>query len=187
MEELQLTQEQQESNAKTGLLTFWLRMVGWLATGLGAPITTFSIKFGLFNSYGYETMTDELGNVTGTKIAINGWGIVSIILVIFTISSILKEVIEAYSNEYTLAKQCLVGIKNKILPIAILLALCYCLKSCLDQAIFCLTVIGIAQIAAIPLNPLPQWKWNKLHKEDYSDLLTGLTTFIRKQNKKGGK
>lgn len=169
--------------ARKRLLVFWLRMVGWLATGVAAPITVFSIKFGLFNKYGYQVTTDELGNVTGMHVAVNGWGIVSCCLIGFTIISILNEIIDAYSKKYSLTKQILVGIKNRIIPLAIIFVICWFLKGCVEQIMFCVITIGIAQLAAIPLNPLPEWKARVRGEEDYSDIITGLAKIIRERSK----
>jgi hypothetical protein len=171
--------------ARKELLVFWARMIGWLVAGVGAPITVFSLKFGLFNEYGYEVTTDELGNVTGSHIALNGWGIISVCLIGFAAISILSEIIDAYSHKYSFTKQCLVGLKNKILPIAIALGICFYLKGTIEQIIFCLEIIGLSQIAAIPLNPMPKWKSEKKGEEDYSDIITGLRTFLRRKNKEG--
>ena len=173
--------------ARKELLTFWARMIGWLAAGVGAPITVFALNFGLFNEYGYEVTTDELGNVTGSHIALNGWGIVSACLIGFTIFSILSEIIDAYSNKYSFTKQCLVGLKNKILPIAIALGVCFYLKGVIEQIIFCLEVIGLSQIAAVPLNPMPKWKAEKKGEEDYSDIITLLPKYLRSKMRKGVK
>lgn len=184
-------EETEESvEARKKLLIFWARMIGWLAAGVGAPITTFSIKFGLFNTYGYQLTTDELGNVTGSYIALNGWGLISCILLGAAALSIISEIIDAYTNTYSLTKQCLMGLKNRIIPIAIAIGACYYLKGVMEQVIFCLMVIGISQIAAIPLNPMPEWKYRKKGVEDYSDVLTGLRTFLKdyiKKDKKGDK
>jgi len=179
-------EELEQKEARKGLLIFWARMLGWLATGLGAPIATFAIKFGLFDKGGYSEVTDEMGNVVSSYIALNGWGIVSCVLIGFTAISILKEVIDAYSKKYSLAKQCLVGIKNKIIPIVIAIVICYYLRGVLDQIIFCLMVIGISQIVAIPLNPLPQWKSKKKGEEDYSDLISGALGLIKEARAKKG-
>ena len=182
------SEETKESvEARKRLLVFWARMIGWLAAGVGAPITTFALKFGLFTKYGYEVTTDELGNVTGSHIAINGWGIVSIVLIGAAVLSIISEIIDAYSHKYSLTKQCLVGLKNRIIPIAIAIGVCFYLKGVIEQIIFCLTVIGISQLAAIPLNPMPEWKSRVKGEEDYSDIITGLRTFLKSRNKKGDK
>lgn len=189
-EEINTTQEAQSDEtsesvaARKRLLVFWLRMLGWLATGVATPITVFSIKFGLFTEYGYQVTTDELGNVTEMHVALNGWGIVSCFLIGFTIISILNEIIDAYSKKYSLTKQILVGIKNRIIPIAIAVAICFFLKGCLEQIIFCLSTIGIAQLAAIPLNPLPEWKSRVRNEEDYSDVISGLAKLIKERLKK---
>lgn len=172
--------------ARKELLIFWLRMIGWAAAAVAAPITTFSIKFGLFTEYGYQVTTDDLGNVTGMKVALNGWGIVSILLIAFAIISVLNEVIDAYAKKYSYAKQILLGIKNKIVPIAVAIGVCYFLKGVVDQIIFCLTTIGICQLAATALNPLPEWKSKKKGEEDYSDLISLLPKYIRSKMKKEG-
>jgi len=180
--------ETEESvSARKRLLIFWARMIGWLAAGVGAPITTFAIKFGLFTEYGYTVTTDELGNVTGSHIAINGWGIVSIILIGAAALSIINEIVDAYSKKYSFTKQCLVGLRNRIIPIAIAIGVCFYLKGVIEQIIFCLTVIGISQIAAIPLNPMPEWKSRVKGEEDYSDIITGLRAFLKAHSKKGEK
>ena len=177
---------EEEVKAKHDLLIFWLRMVGWLATGVGAPITVFAIKFGLFNEYGYAITTDDLGNVTGMHVALNGWGIVSVILITWALSQIISEIIDAYTNKYSFTKQVLMGIKDKIIPLVIAIGVCVFLKGCIDQVIFCLVTIGISQLAAIALNPLPKWKYEKKGVEDYHDLLSGLTQLL-KERKKGAK
>jgi hypothetical protein len=181
-----------ETHATVGfrkdLLIFWLRMVGWLITGVAVPITVFSINFGLFTEYGYQITTDELGNVTSMNIALNGWGIISAVLIGFTAISICNEVIDAYSSKYSLTKQILVGITSKLIPLLIGIVVCVFLKGCLDQIIFCLSTIAISQLAAIPLNPLPKWKAEKKDEEDYSDLITGLRKLLKLlKSKKGEK
>lgn len=174
-------------SARKELLIFWLRMLGWFTTGVVAPITVFSIKFGLFTEYGYQITTDELGNVTGAHIALNGWGIISVLLLGFAALSIINEIIDAYSKKYSFTKQCLIGLRNRIIPLAIAIGVCFYLKNSIEQIIFCLTVIGICQIAAIPLNPLPQWKAKVKGNEDYSDLLSGLKQFLKSKKNKEDK
>ena len=145
------------------------------------------IKIAAANTYGYNVTTDELGNVTGSHIALNGWGIISVLLIGAAALTIINDIIDAYSKEYSLTTQCLVGLKNRIIPIAIAIGVCVYLKGVLEQVIFCLTVIGISQIAAVPLNPLPKWKHDKKGEDDdYSDLLTGLAKLIKEHAKKKG-
>lgn len=184
IEQNELEETEESVQARKELLIFWLRMFGWLAASVVAPITVFSIKFGLFTDYGYQVTTDELGNVTGMRVALNGWGIVSILLIFLAAYSILNEVIDAYSKQYSFTKQILVGIKTKLIPIFAVVGICYFLRGVMDQVIFCLLIIGICQIAAVPLNPLPKWKAEKKGEEDYSDLLTLLPQYLRRKLKK---
>lgn len=173
------------SEAKKRLLIFWLRMIGWICTGVVAPITTFTIKFGLFTKYGYNLVTDELGNVTGMKIALNGWGIISIVLIALAIFEVINEVIAAQGEGYSYTKQLLLGFKSRCLPLAIATGVAFWLNGCLEQVQFCLIVILISQTAAMALNPLPAWRASKHNKEDYSDLISGLTKIVKehKENK----
>lgn len=170
------------------LIIFWARMAGWVISSCGVPISVFAIKFGLFDKTGYQINTDALGNVTSSNIALNGWGIVSCILIGVAIINVLYEVIDAFAKKYSLAKQCLVGLVKRILPIAIAIGVCFFLKGVLDQVIFCLIIVGVSQLAAIPLNPLPAWKYKIKGEEDYSDVITGLRHLIKiNKDKKGDK
>lgn len=175
------------SSAKKERTIFWLRMVGWLLAGVVAPITTFAIKFGLFTETGYTIVVDELGNITATTTALNGWGIVSIIIVALAIFEIIKEVIAAQGTGYSYPKQLLNGIKSRVLPLGVALGVSYYLQGVIENVVFCLFVILITQIAAIAINPLPEWRAKKCEEEDYSDLVTGFVKAIKTfKNKKGG-
>jgi hypothetical protein len=183
----EMTVEQKEiQEGKKDLTVFWLRMLGYVMAGVVAPISAFALKFGIFDVTSYGVTTDDLGNVTHVHIALNGWGIVSCILVGFFAISVLKEIVEAHSG-YSLTKQCLTGVVKKIVPLAIGVAICYFLKGVIEQVTFCLTVLAISQIAAIPLNPLPKWKYEKRGEEDYSALAESLVKAISRRSRKGDK
>lgn len=183
-----ISQEESQAlaKAKRDLLVFWARMVGYLATGVATPIAIFSIKFGLFKEYGYVVTTDELGNVTGMNVAMNGWGIVSILIIALTAYSILKEIVGAYKG-YSFVKQCLTGVLNKIVPLVIAIGIVYYLDGVVEQVLFCLTTIVLSQLAAIPLNPLPEWRYKKNGEEDYSSLATSIVKAVKELNRKEGK
>ena len=156
-------------------LVFWLRMVGWFGIGCVTPITVFAIKFGLLNS---TPTVDELGNVvTSASASLNGWGIVSCaILGSYTIN-IVKEITDAYQG-YSFAKQCYSGI-CKTLPLVIVYLMCWFLKGVMSQAMYCLAWVIICRLIAVPLNPLPKWKYEKMGVEDYDDALKYLTNIIK--------
>lgn len=181
-----LTEEQAEASGRKDLLVFWLRMLGYICAGTVAPITTFAIKFGLFTEYGYTVTTDELGNVTGMNIALNGWGIISCVLVAYTAIGIIKDIIDSYSG-YSFTKQCLTGLVKKIIPLVVGLFICYFLKGVLDQVMFCLGTLAICEIAAVPLNPMPAYKAKKQAVENYDDILEAGLKYIASKVKKEGK
>lgn len=165
---------------------FWSRMLGWIAVACGIPITVFAVKFGLFKSSGYEIVVDDLGNVTvDTPTALNGWGIISCIIVAWTVIQILKEVRDAYTG-YSFKKQCVDGIL-KVMPLIVTLIIFIFLRNTFDSAIYCLAVIIISRLIAIPLNPLPKWKYETKGVEDYQDGLSIIVKYIKSKMKDGDK
>jgi hypothetical protein len=174
------------SSTKKGKVIFWSRMAGWVLTGVIAPIVTFAIKFGLFTETGYTITVDELGNITASTTALNGWGILSSLLVAFAVFQVVKEVIAAQGTGYSYPKQLLQGLKSRILPIAIALGVAYFLQGVIDQIVFCLVVLLITQAAALAINPLPEWRAKKNQEEDYSDIISGLAKAIKERAKKRG-
>ena len=174
-------------SARKSLLIFWLRMLGWIGSGVVAPITTFAIKFGLFTETSYNVTTDELGNVTATSVAINGWGILSVLIIVLTVKQILDYWIEAQGTGYAYSKQVLTGFKRKIIPLAILIGLTYWLNGVMQQLQFCLIVLAISQTASIAVDPFPAWVAKKKGVEDYNDVLTtSIKSLLNKVNKGKG-
>lgn len=170
-------------NAKR-LLIFWTRMLGWIVTSCVIPIVTFSVKFGLFNKT--TVRTDSLGNVIETQsTSLNGWGIVACAVIGFTVSTILKEVITAYP-QYSLAKQWLTGFRKIVLPLLIGFFVCLFINNVIQHIMFCLGTLAVCQFIAIPLNPLPKWRYEKSGTEDYASALSYLTEIVKnKKSEKG--
>lgn len=165
-------------------LVFWIRLVSWIAIGCVIPIVIFAHEFGLFVKV--TVVYDELGNVVSkTNSTLNGWGIVSVLLIGSFLSSILKDVAEASSPGYSLIKQCYMGL-SKTMPLIIAFAVCYFLSGVLDQAMYCLIVLIICKLLSTPINPLPKWKYEKLGNEDYSTFIEHLTDFVKKHSKESG-
>ena len=164
------------------LSIFWSRFVGYLAFSTIIPVSTFAVKFGLFKED--ATRVDELGNVIdASSISLNGWGIISCIIVALTASGIIKEVIAAYPT-YSLTKQCFTGILKNIIPLITAYLICYFLNGVIGHIMYCLGVIIMCQVAAIPLNPLPKWRYERSGVEDYSFLVNSLTKIVKKELRK---
>lgn len=161
------------------LVIFWVRMVSWIATSCVIPIVTFSVKFGLFNKT--TVKTDSLGNVIETQsTSLNGWGIVACAVIGFTVSTILKEVIAAYP-QYSLAKQWLTGFRKIVLPLLIGFFVCLFINNVVQHIMFCLGTLAVCQFIAIPLNPLPKWRYEKSGVEEYSTALSCLTKIVKRK------
>lgn len=164
------------------IIIFWTRMVGWVVMSCVIPIVTFSVKFGLFQKTTVEL--DSLGNVVRTSsTALNGWGLVSCILVGYTISVILKEVIAAYP-QYSFTKQCLTGFTKTVLPLIVGFFVCMFLNGVIQNLMFCLGTLAVCQAIAIPLNPLPKWRYEKAGVEDYNSVLSCLAKIVKQQKNK---
>ena len=158
---------------------FWLRMAGWFGIGCVTPVAVFAAKFGLFS---VTPTVDALGNpISNAKISINGWGIVACVLIGSYIANIVKEVAEAHKG-YSLAKQCYTGVA-KTIPLIVAYLICYFLSGVMAQTMYCLAWLIICRLIALPLNPLPKWKFEKQGIEDYDDALKYFTAIVKK---KGG-
>lgn len=161
---------------------FWSRMTGWLGTGVAAPVAVFATKFGLFAKQ--EPVVDALGNVVQQKgIALNGWGIICCMLIGSYVMQILKEIVAA-NQGYSLTKQCYDGVM-KLIPLVMAYGVCFFLNGVIEQLMYCLALLIVCKAAAIPLNPLPKWRFEKTGVEDYRDLLSGLTEVVKNLRKKG--
>lgn len=164
-------------------VVFWTRLVSWMSVGCGVPIGVFAYKFGLFTQS--NIVYDELGNIVSkTNVSLNGWGIVSCLLIGSFISNILKELAESCTG-YSLLKQCYIGL-IKTMPLIIAFAVLYFLNEVISQVMFCLIVLILCRLASIPLNPLPKWRYEKQGKEDYTELSEALTKFVKQHVKGGG-
>lgn len=167
-------------------LIFWIRLIGWLVVGCAVPIIIFAVKFGLFDDSGYNVTTDSLGNVVNVRpTALSGWGILACIIIFWTILQVLKEIRKAYVG-YSFTKQCIDGVVKTIIPLVAIIVGCFILKNALANVTYCLIVLTICKLIAIPLNPLPKWRYEKSGQEDYSDALAYVVKFI-KDKAKGGK
>lgn len=161
-------------------IVFWIRMLFWALSGCVAPVAVFAHKFGLFKP---TVEYDSLGNVVSNDVSLNGWGIISCIIIGTFLISVVQEIADAYVG-YSLTKQCYVGIL-KIMPLIIAYVIGYFLSGVISQVMYCLAVIIICKLISIPINPLPKWKYDKLGIEDYADALKLFSNFVKRVGKGG--
>lgn len=164
-------------------IMFWLRMASWTGVGCVAPVAVFASKFGLFTT---TVSYDALGNpIPNANVSLNGWGIISCIVIGMFLTSIVREIADAHVG-YSLTKQCYMGI-SKTIPLIVAYAVCYFLSGAIGHLMYCLAVLIVCKIASTPLNPLPKWKYEKLGVEDYADALKLLSNFVKSFGKRGVK
>ena len=164
------------------LFIFWLRLISWIIASAGLPIGVFAWKFGLFEQKSYEPIYDEAGNLVTTSLAINGWGIVSCLIIGWTLIQLVKEAYKSCQG-YSFYKQVLYGLSHRILPLAIIFLICYWLDGVLYNILYCLGTLLVSQVLATPLNPIPKWRKDTKDIEDYSDLYYNITKLLAKNIK----
>lgn len=163
-------------------LIFWVRLLSWLSIGCGIPVSVFAIKFGLFTRQ--TVQYDELGNIVSqTSTSLNGWGVVSIIVIGSFITHILKELASSCSG-YSLLKQCYIGV-CKTVPLIITFAVFYALNGVTYQILYCLSVLIVCRLISIPIDPLPKWRFEKTGAENYSTLVENIAHLIKRSEKEG--
>ena len=164
------------------LFIFWIRLLGWIIASAGLPIGVFAWKFGLFEEKAYTPVYDEAGNLVTTSLALNGWGIVSCLIIGWTLIQLVKEAYKSCQG-YSFYKQVLYGLSHRILPLAIMFLICYWLDGILYNILYCLGTLLVSQVLAIPLNPMPKYRKDVKGIEDYSDLYYNLSKLIAKNMK----
>jgi mannose/fructose/N-acetylgalactosamine-specific phosphotransferase system component IID len=155
--------------------------------GCVIPIIIFANRFGLFERSGYEEATDSLGNViVANPPAPAGWCILACILIGWTSIQIISEIRKA-NKGYSFVNQCLDGLAKTTIPLVAIIIACFFLKTALDDVTYCLIVVAVCRTIAIPLNPLPKWRYDKSGVEDYSDALSYIVKFVKSKAKAGDK
>lgn len=127
--------------------TFISKLISWLIFALVLPLAFLMYRFDIFK--------------TVSKVRISGITIIGIIIIAFVAITIIKYVKMAFSNKYSPIAQLLSGICKIIVPLVALIAILTYVRNEIDlviQALYCVTA---CELVAIPLNPLPQWAYEK--------------------------
>ena len=127
-----------DSHPKT---VFMSRAVAWFIFAGVLPFLFIAFRYGIFKSSG--------------AIALNGWGIIGIVIlgaVIITLFKYLRE-----GMEEGLMKQCVLGFCKVILPLLAVLLIVEGIKSNIDLFEKALAVTISCELVAIPINPFPEW------------------------------
>ena len=177
-QEKEIEQEQTKKKEQVTLSdtqVFWLRFALWLVFALIIPFTFISIKFNLFET------------TTSTSIKFGGWGMIAVIILFFTIRTILKYVIKG--TTYSMTKQVIEGVLKVVLPLVAIFFVGYILlktfQEGMNEFLMVMGILIVCETVAIPLNPFPKWLSDHEKKEDQNVIETALEEWDKKRNKKG--
>lgn len=145
---------------------FWIRVALWSIFACILPFAFIAWRFELF----YPV----------SKVHIGGWGILAIVIVAVFIFSVVRYVRIAEGEKYSFAVQCLNGFCKVILPLLTLLVVLYSIRNNLNLFIQALGAVIICEAAAIPLNPLPKWAYDKQKDIKEGEIKSTIDYFIDK-------
>ena len=125
---------------------FVIRVILWGTFACIIPVCFIGWRYDLFKKAG--------------TIQLSGWGIIAVIIA-FTFLYAVVKYIRAGFVEWTLTKQVINGVVKVVLPLGILLALCVSLRNNIEIFIQAVCCTLLSEAIAIPINPFPEWVWNK--------------------------
>ena len=125
---------------------FWVRAILWALFACFIPVAFIGWRYDLVKQVG--------------SLQLSGWGLFGIII-IFVFLYVVVKYIRAGFVEWSMIKQIINGVVKVVLPLGALLALCIGLRNNIDIFIQSLSCVLLSEVIAIPINPFPEWVWNK--------------------------
>lgn len=142
---------------------FWLRFGLYVLFSIIIPLSYIAIRFKLFQK--------------ANSITIGIWGIVFICLAIGLIWLLFKQLRDGM--KFGLAKQIIDGICRITFPLVTATLCIYWMDKNVKSLIELLIVLSIFETIAIPINPLPKWKFEN-HIEQTASLFSIILEKIKK-------
>lgn len=132
---------------------FLIRVILFMLFACILPFAFIAWRFGLFSQS------------QGSGVALSGWGIIGIIIVLVFVIYTLKML--RMGQPYSLFTQILSGLIKVILPLVICLLVLKAMRNNIDSMIQALICAIICEMVAIVVNPLPKWvEDNHIEKEN---------------------
>ena len=132
---------------------FIVRLIIFILFACILPFAFIAWRFGLFSQS------------QGSNIALSGWGIIGIIIVLAFVIYVLKML--RMGQPFSMFTQILSGLIKVILPLLICLLILKAMRNNIDSMIQALTCSIICEMVAIVVNPLPKWvEDNHIQKEE---------------------
>lgn len=155
---------------------FWTRLSAHFAVGTVAPITAI-----LLQKHNGMFVAQLLFQESGTSISL--WFIIIAMIFGITSTSYLRWWLKSLTG-YSLTKQVVQGIKSTVLPIIVAALIVGAVSNFFVMIERILWILAITQSAAIPINPMPKYVWEKEDKEQYDGIIIQGVEYISKRNKK---
>ncbi len=128
---------------KQSTRNFLIRLTLYIFFGFAVPGAFLIWRFKLFRQV--------------SKLSIGGWGI---LLILFTIIFFWKLISSLRKGmKFGIVKQCLDGICGTLFPLIIVIVVCSLLDSWMTELVEFLCVTFVCHIIAIPVNPIPKWRF----------------------------
>ena len=147
---------------------FIIRAIVWSIFSAILPVVFIGWRYSLFKKVG--------------SIQLSGWGLVAVVI-LFVFLKVLIHYIKAGFVGYSMTKQVINGVLKVILPLAILLIICIAIRNNIDYFIQALEITIICEVVAIPINPFPEW----IYEKSQGRIESMLDLFSAKLNKKEDK
>ena len=147
--------QKEKQERDKAIAKFWGFFALWACMAVVAPVA--------FIVWRYELFTPK------TSYQFGGWGFVAVVIIAAFAISVFRYVDKGIPG-WSMLKQVLKGLCRVTVP---LLALYFALSSIasnIELFLQSLAVVTACETAAIPLNPLPKWAWDK-NKEEYEGML----------------
>lgn len=125
---------------------FITRIILWCLFAGILPVLFIGWRYDLFKKVG--------------TLQLSGWGLIGVVILFIFLRALVKYV-KAGFTEWCMLKQILNGVIKVLLPIGALLGLCVGIRANLDYFIQALGLVLICETIAIPINPFPEWVYNK--------------------------
>ena len=146
---------------------FIIRLTLYIFFGFGIPGGFLVWRFKLFKQV--------------SKLSIGGWGIIFIFFALIFFWKLISSLRKGMN--FGFAKQCLNGICGTLFPLLMLIVVCSLLDNWMEELIEFLSVAFICQMIAIPINPIPKWRFEN-NIEDTATGLGKVVELIKKSNSK---
>lgn len=138
------TEEELQKEKETRI--FVVRIILWSLFSCVIPVLFIGFRYDLFRK--------------ASSLQLSGWGIIAVIIVgVFLY--VLTKYIRAGFGQWSFVKQIIDGVIKVVLPLGIVLAICVSIRNNLDAFIQSLSCVLISETIAIPINPFPEWVWEK--------------------------